>query len=105
MIGLVAPEPWNLLVRALVCGLGGMRLASLLVREDGPWDVFDRIRGRFQRPGGELRGIGKMLTCTACTSIWTTSALWAAWYVHPALAAIPAAWGLALMADSIWGRT
>lgn len=86
------------LVRALVVGLGGWRLAHMLVEEAGPYDVFERIRQRAGVVPGEIEGFwGLLLACIYCTSVWTASGLWLAWEIHPALAAIPAAWAIAVL--------
>lgn len=62
--------------------LAAWRIASLLVREDGPFDIFEKIRRRFQPYGDPLEGIGKMLACVWCTAVWTAIAcylIWVAW--------------------------
>ena len=52
--------------RFVLAALANWRLAFLLVREDGPWTVFARLR---QAADGGL--CGQMLKCVKCTSIWT----------------------------------
>jgi len=72
----------------LVQGLAAWRLASLLVNEDGPGDVFSRLRYRagvrqvvVNGPHGPaatrtaLTGLAKGLTCVWCVSVWTAGLL------------------------------
>lgn len=59
--------------------LATWRLTRLLVKEDGPWDMFGKTRDffgiRFNSRGIAYvpsgNSIGKMLLCLWCTSIWT----------------------------------
>lgn len=88
------------LLRAVTAGLGGWRLALMLVVEDGPWDVFRRLRERAGIRPGEIDGFAALLlACLWCTSVWTATALFLLAEVHFALAALPAAWAVALIAD------
>jgi len=99
----VNAEGW--LVWAAVLGLGGWRLASLLVHEEGPFAVFARLRAAvLPEPGAEYSFAAKLLDCVWCASIYTTSALALAWQLHPAIAALPAAWGAAVIVESIVRR-
>ncbi len=63
-------------MKLIVGILATWRVASLLYKEDGPWEVFAQIRDiagvRFDelsRPVSDNQ-VGKMLTCFWCTSIW-----------------------------------
>lgn len=51
--------PLDLLILALFT----WRLAYMLVKEDGPFQVFARLRARTT--------IGGVLTCIYCMSVWT----------------------------------
>lgn len=96
-----ASDPLGWLAWAAVVGLGGWRLASLLVAEEGPFEIFARLRGWFDPAPGEPYGyIAKMLLCVWCTSIYTTCFVAALWQVHPIMAALPAAWGAAILVES-----
>lgn len=88
------------LIRVLLVGLAGWRLAYMLVVEDGPWDVFLRTRERFAVDPGEITGFwGLLLACIYCTSVWTSTAMWLAWEVHWAIPALVASWAVALITN------
>ena len=55
------------------------RIVGLLVFDDGPWDIFERIRKLFgvytYGPNGkQTTMLGKLLSCAHCTGIWVTIA-------------------------------
>lgn len=59
-----------LLTRLIISILAAWRLTHLLVKEDGPWDIFARIRDRL----GE--GFwGKLMDCFKCLSMWIAAPL------------------------------
>jgi hypothetical protein len=99
MIGVaVDHSALDLLIRALIVGLGGWRLASLLVHEDGPWSVFARLRRFVGGSGtGEMGFWALLLDCVWCASVWTATGLWVLWYLSPQIATLPAAWGTAII--------
>lgn len=47
----------------LILGLANWRIASLFALEDGPFNIFERIR--------QLPGLQELLSCLWCTSVWT----------------------------------
>jgi hypothetical protein len=51
--------------RFLIAALATWRLAFLLARERGPWDIF----GRFRRGAGH-GVVGEFLKCVKCVSMW-----------------------------------
>lgn len=74
----VSPSDWwNIgLMDFLVLGLATWRLTSLLVKEDGPWDLFARLRSSagvkfdaHSEPYAETF-FGSLLMCVWCTSVW-----------------------------------
>lgn len=86
----------------IVCGLAGWRIASLLVHEDGPFEVFRRFREHFglDEDTVELRGFWmQLLSCVWCCSVWTAALCWALWAVHPAIPGVIAAMAVALIAE------
>ena len=89
------------LTALILIGLGGWRVAFLIVREDGPFDSMTKLRRALGVPDeGEIDGFfAKLLTCIYCTSFWTVAAMCAVYYVEP-WAVVPfAAWGLVLMLE------
>ena len=52
--------------RLIVGALATWRITSLLIREDGPWDVLVSFRGWFGRTDF---GTG-LLSCPWCLSVW-----------------------------------
>lgn len=56
-----------LLVAALSC----WRITSLLIREDGPFDIFMHIRTLT----GRIRGLEALTTCVWCLSFWIGAAV------------------------------
>ena len=74
---------WFLVFLGIVC----WRLTSLLVREDGPFDIFAKLRkfagvsyDDYSRPVGN-NVFAKGLICVWCTSVWIGLALaWASEY-------------------------
>lgn len=72
-------------LRFVLAALAVWRLTHLLAHEDGPWDVFRRLRGATAGiPGGRL------LSCFYCLSLWL--ALPAGWFVGGTWAERIAAW-------------
>jgi len=58
--------------RLLVAALATWRLAHLLVVEDGPFDLAARLRAQLR--GGPF-GLGRVLDCIHCTSLWLAAPL------------------------------
>jgi hypothetical protein len=56
--------PLNLLILALAC----WRLSYMLVKEPGPYKVFERTR--------KVRFLLHVLGCIHCTSVWVAIPLW-----------------------------
>lgn len=95
------------LIRIVIVGLAGWRLASLLTYEDGPWYVFARLRQRFERSPedfGPERFWAILLGCIWCTSVWTATAMWALWYVLPEAVVVVAAWAVAIAVERMGQR-
>ena len=74
----------------LVIALSAWRLAFMLVKEEGPFHIFERARARF--------ALGGLLTCVYCASVWTAALSWGLLQTSLApIIYILAASGLALM--------
>jgi len=60
----------------LISSLAVWRISSLLVREDGPWDVFAKLRNISGVKYNEYSVsygtnlISSILSCVWCTSVW-----------------------------------
>lgn len=91
----------------VLMGLATWRLASLAVKEDGPWDLLCRLRhligvryDEHSRAYG-LNVVASGLTCVWCASVWVGGLLtvaYLAWPVATWLACLP----LALSAAACW---
>jgi len=70
----------------LSLALATWRIASLLVHEDGPWNIFARLRRRVglvndvEIPDGFLPGV---LSCVWCASIWVGAAWTLLYFLIP----------------------
>lgn len=65
-------------MKLVLLGLATWRLSSLLVNEDGPLNVFARLRDAAGvNREGELSQLATLLSCVWCTSIWVAAALYA----------------------------
>jgi len=51
-------------VRIVLAVLAVWRLTHLVTKEDGPWDVFRRLRRMFS---------GQLLSCFYCLSVWVAA--------------------------------
>lgn len=57
----------------LILALASWRLASLLVQEAGPLDVFARFRAHSTLAG--------LLDCVWCASVWTAAGMLLLWWI------------------------
>lgn len=82
-------------------GLATWRVSSLLVSEDGPWHVFDRIRGRIGlHEAGEMGVVQEVFSCVWCMSVWVAPVMWALHSVAPLAAGILAASAIAIATEA-----
>lgn len=89
----------------LCIGLASWRLASLVVHEEGPFEVFERVRVFVgaERPG-EIRGLlPKLFTCVWCFSFFTSVLMVAIYYIHVLPVMLMAAWGVAVIIEATVG--
>lgn len=92
----------DLLVEAILLGLAGWRVANLLVNEDGPALIFERLRVMGGVKPGLVSGFTPTLfTCIFCMSVWTTTAMAVVWYFTPEPVMIIAAWAIALIVNKL----
>lgn len=102
---------WNLLgfgllLELIAVGLAGYRIANLLVYEDGPVGIFEKIRNIFGvKPGPVVDNFWtQVFTCMYCMTVWTTVAAWGVYQILPEAVIIIAAMSVALIADRIMQR-
>lgn len=50
----------------LILGLATWRISTMFVNEDGPFDIFFKMRERF----GEGRFFDSLFSCVWCISVW-----------------------------------
>src|SRR5690349_19997316 len=53
----------GLFFRFLIAALATWRLAFLLARERGPWNIFGRLRRR-------VGGVAELFSCVKCVGLW-----------------------------------
>lgn len=95
-----------------IIALAGWRLAYMLTNEDGPANVFGRLRRKLGPAewGAEVKpgSLDKLLTCVYCMSFWTTAAAALAWAVDVKAARdaviFVAIWGAATALDMVARR-
>ena len=90
----------------ILIGLASWRMASLLVGEDGPGLIFDKLRTRVgaNNPGKIEGFLPSVFSCIYCMSVWTT--LFAAflfWVIDPVVVMILAAMSVALIVNKFAG--
>ena len=56
---------WHVALRFALSALAVYRVAFAVAREDGPWDVFRRLRAMATNSPA-----GRLVTCLNCLSVW-----------------------------------
>lgn len=74
--------------QVLIGGLATWRLASLIVYEDGPFEMFTRLRS--------IKALEGVTSCLWCASVWTGTLVAVGMYV-----AEPLVWPFALSGAAI----
>lgn len=95
-----------MLEAAILIGLAGWRLASLLVTEDGPFKVFERIRWHFQPVGivSDHDFFEALFNCMWCMTVWTTALMGLVWLFVPDAVILVAATSIAIFPELISGH-
>jgi hypothetical protein len=65
MVPGIFDSTWHVALRFAVSALAVYRVAYVIAREDGPWDVFRRLRASAKNSSA-----GRLVTCLNCLSIW-----------------------------------
>ena len=89
----------------LVVSLAAYRLAVLFVRDEGPIEIFQRLR----RWAGVYRvdkrpELARLLSCVSCTGIWTSALAWGIWQWEPAVDVILAGAGMVTLMNEVVAR-
>lgn len=72
-----------------ILGLACWRLSSLLVDEDGPWDMFARLRYKLGVRYDERSVafgstmLSNLLLCIWCSSVWVAGSIFLAYLIFP----------------------
>ena len=93
-----------MLEAAILIGLAGWRIASLLIAEDGPFRVFVKLR-ELAIPIGEIKPrpgfFETLFTCIWCMSVWTTLLMALTWLFVPEAVVVIAAMSIALIPELV----
>jgi hypothetical protein len=60
-------------LRFIMCILTCYRITELIVLDDGPFDVFKKLResvGKLAAIYSSARGLGKLINCPFCVGVW-----------------------------------
>lgn len=85
-------------IELIVLALATWRVSSLLVREQGPFFIFQRLRGLTGITHDPFGGLVKIpdtffagiLSCVWCASIWVGAGWVLAWYFLPKITVLVA---------------
>lgn len=91
----------------LILGLATWRVSSLILYEDGPWRMFDRVRTRAgANTPGELSTLAVLFSCVMCMSVWVALAgvLLGRWEHGIWVLAVPAGSTVAIVVDRLLER-
>lgn len=88
------------MITVLVVGLATYRVARLLVLEDGPGDVFLRVRAwagcyEYGADGRAEKMLGRALNCPHCTGVYVGFLAFLGYLIAPPFVVFLAALGLA----------
>lgn len=70
----VLDSTWHAALRFALAALAVYRVAYLVARDDGPWEMLRRLRSSAKDSPA-----GRLLTCFNCLSVWLSLPL--AWFV------------------------
>ena len=94
------------LITVLVVGLATYRIARMLVLEDGPGDVFLRVRAwagcyDYGQDGRAQTNLGRALNCMHCTGVYVGVLAFLGHLILPSAVVFLAALGLASLATEM----
>ena len=87
----------------LFIGLASWRIANMLVNEDGPGLIFEKVRdvAGANRPGKIEGFLSSVFSCVFCMSVWTTLGAFLLWLLIPEVVIIIAAMAVALVVHKL----
>jgi hypothetical protein len=93
----------DLALRALLVGLAAWRVGVLLIEEEGPFEIFARLRNLIapdEVEYGTLRfQLVKLISCIFCLSPWLAAGGWLLWEASPVPVAIAAAAAIVVLVE------
>ena len=86
----------------LIIGVAAWRVSVFVTSGAGPWDTMLRVRELFgvhhdvdgNISSNPAAGMGKLITCVWCFSLWAVAVFGAVWHLHPPTVMLFAAWGV-----------
>lgn len=61
----------EILLRVVIAALAAYRVSRMIALEDGPFDVFNNLRVRFDKPKGVRKSwVGRGLDCPLCSGVY-----------------------------------
>lgn len=79
-------------IELLALALAAYRLSRMLAMEDGPFDVFVRIRARFDPL--QTTWLGRGVNCPLCVGFWASLFVLAVWFIPGAGPIIVTWWAI-----------
>lgn len=88
------------MIQLIIIALAAWYVAQCIVRQNGPFNAFGRVRDWATQGGVPKGGFGDLITCIYCTAFWASALLYAIWFtpVQPIVYIFAAAGGV-LVAD------
>jgi hypothetical protein len=87
----------------IIVGIAAWRIAHLLVLEDGPLSIFERIRTFIGLQPGPVQGFfPQLFSCMWCMTVWTALGAYLLWLLVPIIVAVVAAMSIAIAFQQIF---
>jgi hypothetical protein len=86
--------------QAIIIGLAAWRLAHLLIFENGPFDVLEKVRQFVGIKPGPIEGfLPQLFSCMMCMTVWMSLLCYLLYVLEPMTVIMIAAMAVALLAD------
>ena len=90
---------------ALIIGFAAWRVAHLLVEEDGPFDIFEKLRQFAGVRSGLVEGFWpKLFSCVWCMSVWVCVLVYGLLLLEQTIVMILAAMAIAALLQKFSDR-